>query len=551
MKSFAIITVSVCTMLAIVSTTRAQTVTPIFSFNNTNGSNPAARLTLGPDGNLYGTTEGGGSANEGTIFKVTTNGILTTLVNFNGDNGSYPTANLTFRPYDGNFYGTTPFGGGYDSYGTVFKITTNGTLTTLVDFFATPEGGGTSPNDALTLGPDGYFYGTTGTYTSTSYSSTNHGTVFQMMINADYSSSYVSLATFHGTNGAAPFAGVTLGPDGEYYGTTVTGGDTNLDSGEGDGTAFKVTTKGVLTTLVNFDGTNGAIPYAGLTLGADGNFYGTTFFGGSANFGTVFRLTTNGSLTTLVNFNRDNGAYPYASLTLGPYGYFYGTTKEGGFGGAGTVFVMTTDGALMTLSSLGGIIGVEPMASLTMGPDGNLYGTAWAGGSADLGTIFQVKIPPAFMTSPTNQSTVIGHGATFNTQVLGPAPFACQWLFNGAVIAGATNTSLTISPAGISEIGNYQLVVTNAYGSVTNQAASLNVVLEPNIYAISNGVGSNWTVYVGSYPNSTNWLSATTNLLLNQWQVIATNITDSNGLAQFLDTTTPGVPQKFYRLSYP
>jgi uncharacterized repeat protein (TIGR03803 family) len=102
---------------------------------------------------------------------------------------------------------------------------------------------------------------------------------------------------------------------------------------------FKVTTNGTLTTLVSFNGTNGTAS-AALTLGNDGNFYGTTSKGGSSNGGTVFKMTTNGTLTTLVSFNGTNGTYPQADagLTLGNDGNFYGTTATGGSGGVGTVF---------------------------------------------------------------------------------------------------------------------------------------------------------------------------------------------------------------------
>ena len=99
-----------------------------------------------------------------------------------------------------------------------------------------------------------------------------------------------------------------------------------------------MTTNGALTTLVSFSNTNGANPQAELTLGNDGNFYGTTTAGGSGGYGTIFTVTTNGTLTTLISFSNTDGANPQGALTLGNDGNFYGTTRQGGGSGYGTVF---------------------------------------------------------------------------------------------------------------------------------------------------------------------------------------------------------------------
>ena len=296
-------------------TVEAQTVQTIYSFDYANGAHPLAGLTLGSDGNCYGTTGGimGGSAgSSATVFQVTTNGTLTMLVYFNSyTNGADVSAELTLGS-DGKFYGTASSMGSY-GYGTVFQVTTNGTLTTLV--------------------------------------------------------------SFDGTNGAQPYAGLTLGSDGDFYGTTTLGGAYTNQWGQGYGTVFRVTTNGTLTTLVSFNVTNGTQPRAELTLGSDGNFYGTTAYGGSNDQGTVYQVTTNGTLTTLVSFNGANGASPFAGLTLGSDGNFYGTTFYGGSNGQGTVFQVTTNGTLTTLVSFNGANGANPMSVLTLGSDGNFYGT--------------------------------------------------------------------------------------------------------------------------------------------------------------------------------
>src|SRR5665213_3168294 len=187
-----------------------------------------------------------------------------------------------------------------------------------------------------------------------------------------HAQSAVSICSFDasGTNGAYPEASLTLGPDGNFYGTTESGGTST------NGTIFKVTTNGTLTTLVNFTAANGANPHGGLTWGPDGNFYGSTAGGGADAAGTLFSMTTGGTLSTLTNFSGANGASPFAGLTLGPDGNFYGTTESGGSAGYGTVFELATNRTLTTLANFDGTNnGVTPYAGLTLGPDGNLYGT--------------------------------------------------------------------------------------------------------------------------------------------------------------------------------
>jgi uncharacterized repeat protein (TIGR03803 family) len=152
-----------------------------------------------------------------------------------------------------------------------------------------------------------------------------------------------------------------------------------------------------LTSLVSFATTNGGVPEAGLVLGQDGNFYGTTSWGGptgAGNHGTVFRVSPAGLLTTLVAFTGPNGAAPYGGLVLGNDGSFYGTTSGGGSGGNGTVFRMSPDGVLTTLVSFSGPNGASPHGDLAFGPDGNLYGLTTEGGPGGGGTVFRVPIMP-------------------------------------------------------------------------------------------------------------------------------------------------------------
>ena len=494
-----------------VSPADAQNLQTIWSFNGTNGANPEAALTLGNDGNFYGTTEAGGSVEYGTVFQVTTNGTLTTLISFSGTgtNGANPVAALTLGN-DGNFYGTTEYGNSsiFDG-GTIFKITTNGTLTTLVNF---KGDNGLYPEAALTLGNDGNFYGTT------VESGIGPGTIFKLATNGTLTTLIWDIGL--GTS-------LMQGNDGNFYGTTDQGSSTSEQSGStnGYGTIFQVTTNGTLTTLVSFNGTNGATPEASLTLGNDGNFYGTTESGGSSGYGTIFQLTTNGTLTTLVSFNGTNGANPDAALTLGNDGNFYGTTRDGGIDDYGTIFQVSTNGMLTTLVSFNSTNGSYPLSSLTLNNDGNFYGTTESGGSSDYGTVFRLMLTPGFSIQPQSQTNNAGVTVIFLCATI-LQPVSLQWhknganLTNGGNISGATNSTLVISDISDSDAASYSVVANNAKGSVSSSVATLTVIDPPSITTQPTNllvlVGTNVTfdlTLAGAPPFSYQWQFNNTNLL--------------------------------------
>lgn len=372
-----------------VTTNDPLLLTTLVSFAGTNGAYPAAALVQGTDGHFYGTTSEGGLNNDGTVFKITTNGTLTTLVSLAGTNGAYPQAALV-EGADGKFYGTT-LNGGANNEGTVFQITTNGTFTILVSFNGT---NGRQPTSGLVHGSDGYFYGTTDTGGASA-----EGTVFKIATNG----TLTNLISFNGGNGAYPASAAPLvqGSDGNFYGTTSGGGANN------NSTVFKITTNGTLTTLVSFNGflNDGALPN-GVVQGTDGNLYGTTWAGGpyskgpSGGGGTVFKVTTNGALTTLISFDNTDGANPSAALVQGNDGNFYGTTEEGGMNNDGTVFKITSNGTLTTLLSFNDSNGAYPEAALVQGSDGNFYGTTPNGGANNDGTVFQMTTGSIHVNTP-------------------------------------------------------------------------------------------------------------------------------------------------------
>jgi uncharacterized repeat protein (TIGR03803 family) len=380
----------------------AQTETVLYSFAGSpnDGSEPQAGLVLGNDGNFYGTTYSGGSYSSGAVFRISPSGTYSNLYSFGGisNDGSQPQAALV-QGSDGNFYGTT-YGGGANGEGTVFQITPNGNETTLYSFGGY-DGDGVNPQAALVRGSDGNFYGTTGS----GGMSDSGGIVFSVSPSGNESVLYSfcseelccvdGAAGFCG-DGDSPFAGLVQGNDGSFYGTTEAGGAYN------DGTVFQISPSGNYVVLHSFAGIpDGMSPYGGLVQGSDGNFYGTTVSGGAGtscytgletNYpfygcGTVFRISPSGGYTVLYSFGSSptDGAAPFAGLVKGNDGNFYGTTLS-------TWFRISPSGKESTLYH-----GVGSSGALVQGTDGNFYGTTVYGGTSPncpsgCGTVFKLTV---------------------------------------------------------------------------------------------------------------------------------------------------------------
>ena len=300
-----------CAATVIASPAQLTTLT---SFTGTNGADPQSSLVRGTDGNFYGTTYEGGASGFGTVFKITPSGTLTSLHSFQGpfSDGASPQARL-IQSTDGNFYGTTAAGGSI-GLGTVFKITPSGTLTILHSFSGSDGG---LPLSELVRGSDGNFYGTT-----SQVGANGLGTVFKITP----AGTLTTLNSF-AQGGSSPYGGLVQASDGNFYGTTTAGGTSSNCLG-GCGIVFKMTPSGTMTTLHNFNGTDGSRPEASMLKASDGNLYGTTFEGGANNLGTVFKITLGGSLTTLHSFDSSEGYQPAAPLVQGNDGNFDGTTNE-------------------------------------------------------------------------------------------------------------------------------------------------------------------------------------------------------------------------------
>lgn len=397
-----------CTLSAIPSS--AAPFKTLVRFDGTFGAGPSS-LLLGRDGNFYGTTWGDDG---GEVFKMTPLGKLTILYHFcslaNCADGANPYYGGLLQATNGNFYGTTT-AGGTDNRGTVFKITPNGELTTLYSF-GTHTNDGAQPNGGLVQDTNGDFYGTT--FAGGAY---GEGTVFRI-------SPAGKLTTLHSfcqagrpcPDGMQPLAGLAHSPDGNFYGTTSSGGAGTYCGGVQCGTVFKITPAGRFTTLHSFCSqmgcSDGAQPEGALVLGNGRSFYGTTA-GAKGTRDTVFRISLRGSLTTLYTFcqqkNCSDGYSPMAGLMQGLDGDFYGTTAFGGIDrghfcrvqvGCGTAFKITARGKLTTLHRFcaGGYPcpdGYSPAAVLVQASDGAFYGSTSAGGincdgGQTCGTVFKI-----------------------------------------------------------------------------------------------------------------------------------------------------------------
>ncbi len=364
----------------------------LYAFNGTQGSNPLGSLTADDTRTLYGTTVSGGTAGEGTVFKLSTDGQQTVLYNFTGGaDGGEPDSSV-IQDAAGNLFGTTQFGG-IDACpgggcGIVFKIAPNGKETVLYAF----KGGsdGAVPSAGLIADNAGNFYGTT--YNGGAFN--NGGTIFKIQPNGVET----ILHSFgNGNDGAGPLAGLLLDASGNLYGTTLYGG---ASSG---GTVFRLAPDGTEKVIYEFTGgPDGGSPLAVPIMDKQGNFYGTASAGGNTTCaakgcGVVYKLTPQGTETALYAFSGgSDGANPYGALSIDKKGNIYGTTRDGGRNqsichaqGCGTLFKLAPDGTKTTLRMFKGRKdGGWPMSDL-LSIKGHLFGVAYLGGDNGGGTLYE------------------------------------------------------------------------------------------------------------------------------------------------------------------
>jgi uncharacterized repeat protein (TIGR03803 family) len=470
----------------------AQSFNVLYTFsgvdNNAVGGYPFS-LMLSSNRTLYGTCVNGGANQWGAIYKMTPAGTPSAVYSFtDGTDGGDPHAGLT-QGTNGLFYGMAQIGG-TNGYGAIFDVSTSGTCAGLYSF-ANEKGvhltnaNGANPIYPLALNTNNNnFYGTV-----TDAGTNGYGTVFQITHQGKVTVFY-SFSNM--VDGAAPEGPLMLYTNGILYGTAAGGGS------NGDGTVFQVTAAGKVTSFYSFtNGSDGANPQGALIDGKDGHLYGTCAAGGTNGSGTIFKITTNGVLTPLysfspgTNFSGDpaDPEYEYNAdginpnvLVLGSDGNFYGLAYYGGQNGSGSVFQFTRSGTLNVLHSFNYAQG-QPNAdganptSLLQFTNGNFYGTAKDGGANGTGTFFTIGLPPGITTQPASQSIALHGNASFSLTASNAQ--SCQWQFNGNNLPNATNYTLSITNAHMTNAGSYQAIVTNLNGPTPSSVVTLNLTNVP------------------------------------------------------------------------
>jgi uncharacterized repeat protein (TIGR03803 family) len=362
----------------------AQTYTVLYTFTDgKDGGRPNAGLAVDQAGNLYGTTEYGGTGN-GTVFKVDSAGNYSVLHTFTGADGSDPRVGVRVGPA-GNLYGTAWIGALHGS-GLVFEMDPAGNEKAIYNFSGGKDGA--HPWSSLISDGAGNFYGATwdgGNETSCH----SCGVVYKLTRDGKEA----VLHTFNGgTDGANMVAGVVRSASGNLYGTTYQGGSGQCSyQAGGCGILFELDPSGNETILHTFTGqADGAAPFGGLVQDPSGNLYGTTSQGGAYNSGVVFEWDSVGNFSVLHSFSGPDGAGPQGDLLRDGGGNLYGTTALGGAYNAGTVFRLDPAGNVRLLHSFtGGADGGYPAQVRLLLYKRNLYGTT-GGGGAGYGVVFKL-----------------------------------------------------------------------------------------------------------------------------------------------------------------
>ncbi len=464
---------------------QAQTITNLGFFDGLNGWEPYTSVIQGTDGNFYGTTNGG-PAFKPNNFQVTPSGELTQIYRWCSQpecaDGSGSSALILGS--DGNLYGATVGGGSragnHYGAGTVYKMTTAGELTTLYEFCTTtPCSDGENPIGII-LASDGNFYGVTG-----AGGKFKQGTLFRVSPTGEFTLLYTFCSQANCADGSYVIFPPIQATDGNFYGTTFNGGTFN------GGVIYELTASGTYTVLYNFCSSDqcpdGQYPNS-ITQGSDGNFYGTTQYGGSLQGGIIYELTAASHQYSVVHtFAQSIYGFSQTALTLASDGNLYGTLGGGGSGSwdpstLGEIFQFTSGGAFNDLAIFhaGRPNGFNPLDPVFQGTNGNFYGTTaygglggdYGGGGVGFGTVFQFSnglsplVETVPLAGPVGQSVIIlGNGLTGSTSatfngVAAEFTVESDTYIKATVPAGATTGTVSVvTPSGTLK-SNPQFVVT-------------------------------------------------------------------------------------------
>jgi uncharacterized repeat protein (TIGR03803 family) len=352
-----------------------------FAGGTGDGAGPAGPLLTDGRGSLYGVTSNGGSADDGTVFRISQRGKETVLHVFTGTGGegSEPFGGV-IADASGNLYGATS-GGGINGLGIVFEVAPNGSETVLHTFqgICCGNSDGSFAYSSLVADGQGAMYG----MTMNGGSSSDLGAVYRVM--SDGTESVIH--AFAGTDGAHPvLGGLAVDRSGVFYGAASAGG------ANGGGVAFRMTAGGTETILHQFGaGSDGSYPQGWIVVDKHDNMYGTTQYGGgSANVGIVYKIDANGVETILHVFNGADGGEPLGLTLVGDT--LYGVAIIGGKSNSGTIFKIAPNGAMTTLHAFGGQDGFTPSGPLVADGAGNLYGTTYGGGAKGNGVVFKLTL---------------------------------------------------------------------------------------------------------------------------------------------------------------
>ena len=557
----------------------------VYSFNGSGGgpSLPYAGLITDSAGHLYGTTEFGGTYNHGTVFEViaNANGKWTESVLYSftgGQDGGQPSGGLTFDAA-GNLYGTTNFGGSANcklGCGTIFKLTHgSGYWAETVVYTFTGGSDGREPYAGLVSDGQGNFYGTTllGGNLDTVCSS-GCGTVFKMSQSNGTWVESVLYAFAGGNDGAMPYAGLTFDGANNLYGATNGGGP------YGSGTVFRLTagqsgswTESVLHAFTG--GQDGSYPTGNLILDTAGNLYGTASKGGVKGYGVVFKLspTSGGTWQELVlhTFWNSPAANPAAGLVMDAAGNLYGTTLLGADlhscgGGCGTLFKLSRSSSGSWTFGVHYLFGratdgYHPSGQLIRDAAGNLYGTTQAGGAYGAGVVFEISMNAKNGVKITTASLPNGTvGSAYSTTLTasgGTLPYSWT-VTSGALPAGlslSNGGTITGTPTSAGQ-SNFTVQVTDSSSPVQKATKPFSISISVNALPLtittsslpSGTVGSgystsltatggttpySWTVTLGALPAG---------LSLSQGGMISgtpTSAGQSNFTVQVTDSSSP------------